>query len=892
MAFITDQQTLDDLVIFGKSGRSSVYDLFKANTRGGALVLKDMFCYPLSDEEKINKRSSVIRYFMKQEIGFPFKEEWFDAVEYYLCSRDERKRLVAEANTLEHKWRRYTGSGTEYELLHRGVLAGIGIVNGVAELLKLIATKGVPEEYREEYERIAEIVQDPNISWALQERNTKKVTYAKMVDYDRMFRFEGNGQWRMLLCYVYNIDVYVSVAKVAKERGFVFGRALPPGGNILDIEGVYHPLLEGAVPNTLNVDGSNNMIFLTGANMAGKSTFMKAFSISVFLAHMGFPLPVKRMEFSVRNGILTTINLPDDLGMGYSHFYSEVLRVRRVAERVKHLDNLIVVFDELFRGTNVKDAFDATVAVTEAFTAKRSCTFIVSTHIIEAGEVLRERCDNVNFMYFPTVMKGGMPMYTYTLTEGITNDRHGMRIINDEKIVDILTAKRENRRVEAGFAVDKQTLKDLNILGQYVRDSIFNVFNDTCTRGGEQVLEQMFENPLADVEAINERGRVFEFFQGKNVVFPFEKELFDQVERYLGSRASSNRWVAFLNICRLKHLRHVAKEKVYEMICSGLSSTIKFLKIWYDFNVSLGKNEEDSVYAKVIRETSGILESKLLQSIRETKKEGKFSIFELARFDYVLRHICRKELRRLLEIACYTDVYIAVAAVAKKRKFTRATACVVEEGKNCIDITDVFHPRLSRAVENCIRIDHEHNVIFLTGANMAGKSTLMKSFGVAIYLAHMGFPVAAKAMTFAVQDGLYTSINVPDNLNLGYSHFYAEVLRAKHVAEEVSTGKNLVVVFDELFKGTNVKDAYDATVAVAKAFGENRNCSYIISSHITEAGYTLRECCNNFKFVYLPTIMKGTIPTYTYRLEKGITNDRHGMMMINNERIVEIIKGV
>ena len=696
----------------------------------------------------------------------------------------------------------------------------------------------------------------------------------------------------MLLCYVYNIDVYVSVAKVARERGFVFGRALPPGGNILDIEGVYHPLLEGAVPNTLNVDGSNNMIFLTGANMAGKSTFMKAFSISVFLAHMGFPLPVKRMEFSVRNGILTTINLPDDLSMGYSHFYSEVLRVRRVAERVKHLDNLIVVFDELFRGTNVKDAFDATVAVTEAFAAKRSCTFIVSTHIIEAGEVLRERCDNVNFMYFPTVMKGGMPMYTYTLTEGITNDRHGMRIINDEKIVDILTAKRENRREEAGFAVDKQTLKDLNILGQYVRDSIFNVFNDTCTRGGEQVLEQMFENPLADVEAINERGRVFEFFQGKDVVFPFEKELFDLVERYLGSRASSNRWVAFLNICRLKHLRHVAKEKVYEMICSGLSSTIKFLKIWYDFNVSLGKNEEDSVYAKVIRETSGILESKLLQSIRETKKEGKFSIFELARFDYVLRHICRKELRRLLEIACYTDVYIAVAAVAKKRKFTRATACVVEEGKNCIDITDVFHPRLPRAVENCIRIDYEHNVIFLTGANMAGKSTLMKSFGVAIYLAHMGFPVAAKAMTFAVQDGLYTSINVPDNLNLGYSHFYAEVLRAKHVAEEVSAGKNLVVVFDELFKGTNVKDAYDATVAVAKAFGENRNCSYIISSHITEAGYTLRECCDNFKFVYLPTLMRGTIPTYTYRLEEGITNDRHGMMIIDNERIVEIIKGV
>ena len=61
MAFVTDQQTLNDLDIFGKGGRSSVYDLFKARTRGGALVLKDMFCYPLADAQKINRRGAVIR---------------------------------------------------------------------------------------------------------------------------------------------------------------------------------------------------------------------------------------------------------------------------------------------------------------------------------------------------------------------------------------------------------------------------------------------------------------------------------------------------------------------------------------------------------------------------------------------------------------------------------------------------------------------------------------------------------------------------------------------------------------------------------------------------------------------------------------------------------------
>lgn len=892
MAFFTDQQTLDDLGIFGRRNRASVYDLFKARTRGGALVLKDMFRYPLSDAERINKRSSIIRYFLEQEIGFPFKEEWFDAIEYYLGNRDKRTRLAAEGNTLERKIRKYSGVDREYELLHKGVLAGINIVKGVAKLLQWMAAKQIPEVYREEYEQMAEIVREPNLSWALREKDRKKLSYARMVDYDPKFRFEGNEQWRRLLYHVYHIDVYVSVAEVARARGFVFGQALPPGENVLNMEGMYHPLLERAVPNTLIADGNSNVIFLTGANMAGKSTLMKAFGITVFLAHMGFPLPVKRMEFSVRSGMYTTINLPDNLDMGYSHFYAEVLRVRKVAEQVRRSDNLIVVFDELFRGTNVKDAYDATVAVTEAFATRRNCTFLISTHIIEAGEALRERCDNVNFVYLPTVVKDGMPTYSYTLERGITNDRYGMAIVNNEKVVEILKTRRERTGEKKEFTVDKQTLADLHILGKFKDRSIFNVFNHTCTRGGGQVLERLFQCPLTDADAINKRGRVFEFFGEREVAFPLSKELVDRVERYLGNRVSSMRWVAFLHIGCLKFFRHVAKEKVYDMICSGFSDTIEFLNICSEFNASLSKGGEDAAYGDVIRETSGILENKLLQPVRGEQGERKFSMFEIARYDYLLRHICRKELRRLLEIINYTDVYIAVAATAKKMGFTRAVAYAAEEGKNRIDITNVFHPRLPGAIGNSIRIDHERNVLFLTGANMAGKSTLMKAFGVAVYLAHMGFPVAAEAMEFTVQDGVYTSINVSDHLNLGYSHFYAEVLRAKYVAGEVCGGKNLVIVFDELFKGTNVKDAYDATEAVAEAFGANRNCSCMISTHITEVGHSLRKRCGNFKFVYLPTVMKGRVPTYTYRLEVGITNDRHGMMMINNERIVEIIKGV
>jgi DNA mismatch repair ATPase MutS len=95
------------------------------------------------------------------------------------------------------------------------------------------------------------------------------------------------------------------------------------------------------------------------------------------------------------------------------------------------------MFDELFKGTNVKDAYDGTLAVTEGFAAYTECLFIVSTHIIEVGEVLKGR-DNIKFGYMPTVMEGSRPRYTYKMQEGITEDRQGMMIIRNEGILELI----------------------------------------------------------------------------------------------------------------------------------------------------------------------------------------------------------------------------------------------------------------------------------------------------------------------------------------------------------------------------------------------------------------------------------------------------------------------
>ena len=444
MSFIIDKQTQDDLNIFGKNRNGGIYNLFNTTqTRGGAQVLEELFMYPLSDKEAINKRRDIIKYFCDRPVAFPFRNEAFDAIEYYLGNTDHRTRIAAEADTLQRKFRNVMGTDTAYELLHKGIVACIEVFNGLHEFLQQIDANAYGEEVKE----MQTLLKDERLTWMYGEKGNKKLAYAKAANYDQVLRFVARDTLKKLLHHIYYMDVYMAVARVAKARGFVFAQALDANNNTLQIEGMYHPQLTNPVANTIQVDRNSNVIFLTGANMAGKSTFMKTVGVTIFLAHMGFPVPASRMEFPVQQGMFTTINLADNLNMGYSHFYAEVLRLKKVAEQVARTENLVIIFDELFRGTNVKDAYDATVAVTAAFAEKRNCTFIISTHIIEAGDVLREQCQNINFVYFPTVMQGNTPQYTYRLTAGITNDRHGMMIINNENIIGIIESRRHKQQL-------------------------------------------------------------------------------------------------------------------------------------------------------------------------------------------------------------------------------------------------------------------------------------------------------------------------------------------------------------------------------------------------------------------------------------------------------------
>ena len=441
MNFKTDKQTLEDLNIFGKPGKESVFNIYNhTHTRGGADLLEQMFLYPMSDAEAINNRSCTIQYFSKEKLAFPFKADQLDSAEIYLSMTDQRSMLSHDRNSLGQKFSQLLSANGDYKLIFNGIVAVIDILQTLDAFLKENGLSIQATPYQSEQQNIEALLSDEPISSLLKE--TGKPPYNRIVDLDKLLRFQQRLKIKQVLSHIYAMDVFISIAQIALKYNYVFPEALDKELHTVKLTEVYHPLVKNARANTLHISPENNIVFLTGANMAGKSTLMKSIGIALYLAHMGFPVAAARMEFSIRDGLYTTINLPDDLGSGNSHFYAEVLRIKKIAKELGRDKNLFIIFDELFRGTNVKDAFEGTVALTQAFAGRRNCMFVVSTHIIEAGDVLRERCSNINFVYLPTKMDGNTPVYTYKLEPGITADRHGMIIINNERILEIIRSRK------------------------------------------------------------------------------------------------------------------------------------------------------------------------------------------------------------------------------------------------------------------------------------------------------------------------------------------------------------------------------------------------------------------------------------------------------------------
>jgi DNA mismatch repair ATPase MutS len=233
------------------------------------------------------------------------------------------------------------------------------------------------------------------------------------------------------------LEAYLSLAKATQAHNLHFPSIQESAEPCITATGLRHILLKQPVSYELTLNQHSNFIFLTGANMAGKSTFIKAVGITVYLAHLGMAVPADSMELSLFDGILSNIQVSDNIVKGESYFFNEVQRIKTTITRITDGGKWLVLIDELFKGTNVQDAMRCSSTVIKGLLNIKNSLFVLSTHLYEIGDELKP-FPNISFKYFETHVTDEDLSFSYQLKDGISNDRLGYLIMKREGVVDMI----------------------------------------------------------------------------------------------------------------------------------------------------------------------------------------------------------------------------------------------------------------------------------------------------------------------------------------------------------------------------------------------------------------------------------------------------------------------
>ena len=204
---------------------------------------------------------------------------------------------------------------------------------------------------------------------------------------------------------------------------------------------------------------------------------------------------------------------------------------------------------------------------------------------------------------------------------------------------------------------------------------------------------------------------------------------------------------------------------------------------------------------------------------------------------------------------------------------------IVFEGKN------LYHPFLgTKAVKNDFTIKDD-NYYIITGANMAGKSTFLRSLGVNYILAMAGMPVFADQLKIS-RFRLFSSMRTTDDLTHGISYFNAELIRleellkfCKESAEDNKEPLRTLIILDEILKGTNSLDKLNGSRKFLEAIAK-QPVSGIIATHDLELSKMENDASGKFHN-YCFEIDLGTDVTYTYKIQKGVARNQNATFLLN-----------
>ena len=202
-----------------------------------------------------------------------------------------------------------------------------------------------------------------------------------------------------------------------------------------------------------------------------------------------------------------------------------------------------------------------------------------------------------------------------------------------------------------------------------------------------------------------------------------------------------------------------------------------------------------------------------------------------------------------------------------------------------IEAISVGHPLIRGGmVTNDFKIDKLHSFSIITGANMAGKSTFLRTVGVNMALAYTGAPVCAKQLNLTTIP-LFTSMRTTDNLAKGTSYFHAELLRLQSLVERALQERPIFIILDEMLKGTNSSDKLNGSLKFLIKLLE-MPVSGIIATHDLALGELATSYPANFRNLCFEICHNDDDITYDYKLKEGISKNMNASILLEKMGLI------
>ncbi|MDP9043071.1 MAG: DNA mismatch repair protein MutS [Bacteroidota bacterium] len=432
-----DNTTYSDLSVFQTTDEFSIFGkLDHTRTVGGRVQLLEFFNKPFSQLDKIRQTQEILQIILKYE------NEWGPSISNGTVMVMERfydtpiDRIPSSHDPVSARMYQLLHA-PDYSLTRYSISHFADFIRGILSITAIRNKESCPALLKNLLDRADKLLSAPILRALAEKKSGEKLQPNEVVEYGNFIRNHFKPAAVALIEIYGKLDAWYSMAVAGRKFGLAIPEFNDIGVPILEIKALHHLLLPHAVSYDVKMDPQSNFFFLTGANMAGKSTFIKAVGIAVFLAHLGMGVPAEQMNTSIFDGILSNINVVDNVAKGESYFFNEVQRIRNTIIRISDEKKWLVLIDELFKGTNVQDAMKCSSTVIRGLIKIKSSLFILSTHLYEIGEELKQY-PNICFKYFETGIKDGQLEFPYHLKDGISNDRLGYLILEREKVVELL----------------------------------------------------------------------------------------------------------------------------------------------------------------------------------------------------------------------------------------------------------------------------------------------------------------------------------------------------------------------------------------------------------------------------------------------------------------------